>query len=136
MSQANVEITKRGIDAFNRRDVKALADVVTPDFEWFPALPSTVEGERFLGYRGREGIETYFGDVRSTWEELRVLGEEFCDLGDSVVLLGRADGRGRGSRVEVDMPLGVIYDFRDGRISRVRTYLDHGEALRAAGLAE
>jgi ketosteroid isomerase-like protein len=136
MSQANVEITKRGIDAFNHRDVNALADVVTPDFEWFPALPSTVEGERFSGYRGREGIEAYFDDVRSTWEELRVLGNEFRDLGDSVVLLGRADGRGRGSRVEVDMPLGVIYDFRDGRISRVRTYLDHGEALRAAGLAE
>lgn len=48
MSQANVEITKRGIDAFNRRDVKALADVVTPDFEWFPALPSTVEGRALL----------------------------------------------------------------------------------------
>ena len=65
-----------------------------------------------------------------------MLGNEFRDLDDSVVLLGRADGRGRGSRVKVDMPLGVIYDFRDGRISRVRTYLDHGEALRAAGLAE
>jgi ketosteroid isomerase-like protein len=136
MSQGNLEIAKRGIDAFNRRDVEALADVVTRDFEWFPALPSTVEGERFSGYRGREGIETYFEDVRVTWEGLRVLGNEFRDLGDSVVLLGRADGRGRGSGVEVDMPLGVIYDFRDGRISRVRTYLDHGEALRAAGLAE
>ena len=136
MSQANVDIVKRGIDAFNRRDVEALADVVTPDFEWFPALPSTVEGERFSGYRGREGIETYFEDVRSTWEGLRVLGNEFRDLGDSVLVLGRADGRGRGSGIEVDMPLGVIYDFRDGRVSRVRTYLDHGEALRAARLPE
>jgi ketosteroid isomerase-like protein len=136
MAEENVEIAKRGIDAFNRSDVEALADVVTPDFEWFPALSSTVEGERFSGYRGREGIETYFEDVRSTWEGLRVLGNEFRDLGDSVLLLGRADGRGRGSRVEVDMPLGVIYDFRDGRVSRVRTYLDHREVLRAAGLAE
>ena len=136
MSQANVEMVKRGIDAFNRRDVEALADGVTPDFEWLPALPSTVEGERFSGYRGREGIETYFEDVRSTWERLRVLGNEFRDLGDGVLVLGRADGRGRGSGVEVDMPLGVIYDFRDGRVSRARAYLDHGEALRAAGLEE
>ena len=135
MSQANVEIVKRGIDAFNRRDVEALADVVTPDFEWFPALPSTVEGERFSGYHGREGIETYFEDVRVTWEGLRVLGNEFRDRGDSVLVLGRADGRGRGSGVEVDIPLGIVYDFRDGKISRVRTYLDHDEALRAAGLS-
>jgi len=65
-----------------------------------------------------------------------VLGNEFRDLGDSVLVLGRADGRGRGSGVDVDMPLGVIYDFRDGRVSRVGTYLDHGEALRAARLPE
>jgi ketosteroid isomerase-like protein len=134
MSQENVEIVKRGIGAFNRRDIEALADIVTPDFEWFPALPSAVEGERYAGYRGREGIETYFEDVRSTWEELRVIGNEFRDLDDSVLLLGRAEGRGRGSGVEVDMPLGIVYDFRDGKIARVRTYLDHGEALRATGL--
>jgi ketosteroid isomerase-like protein len=30
----------------------------------------------------------------------------------------------------------VVYDFRDGNISRSRVYLDHGEALRAAGLTE
>jgi len=29
-----------------------------------------------------------------------------------------------------------IFEFRDGRMSRARTYLDHGEALRAAGLTE
>jgi ketosteroid isomerase-like protein len=136
MSKANVEIVKRGIDAFNRRDVDALDDLTTPDFEWFPALPSAVEGERFSGYRGREGIETYFEDVRSTWEGLRVLGNEFRDLGDSVLVLGRAEGRGRGSGVEVDMPLGIIYDFRRAKCLRARAYLDHAEALRAAGLSE
>jgi ketosteroid isomerase-like protein len=136
MSQANVEIVKRGIDAFNRRDVDALDDLTTPDFEWFPALPSAVEGERFSGYRGREGIETYFEDVRSTWEGLRVLGNEFRDLGDRVLVLGRAEGRGRGSGVEVDMPLGIVYDFRRAKCLRARAFLDHGEALRAAGLSE
>jgi hypothetical protein len=30
----------------------------------------------------------------------------------------------------------VLIDVRDGKISRIRTYSDHGEALRAAGLAE
>jgi hypothetical protein len=37
MSQANVEIAERGIDAFNRRDVEAFAEVTALDFEWFPA---------------------------------------------------------------------------------------------------
>jgi ketosteroid isomerase-like protein len=133
MSQENVEIVKRGIDAFNHRNVDLLATLLTPDFAWFPALPGIVEGD---GYRGREGIETYFEEISNTWEELRVLGGEFRDLGDRVVVLGRTEGRGRGSGVQVDSPIGVIHDFRDGKMSRVLAYIDHGEALRAAGLSE
>jgi len=39
MSQANVEIVKRGIDAFNMRDVDAFAEVMTVDFEMFRRSP-------------------------------------------------------------------------------------------------
>ena len=69
-------------------------------------------------------------------EKLRVLGDEFRDLGDRVLVLGRVKGRGRGSGVEVEAPLAIIFDFRDGKMSRSKAYLDHDEALRAAGLAE
>ncbi len=30
----------------------------------------------------------------------------------------------------------IVFDFRDGKISRTRTFLDRGEASRAAGAAE
>jgi ketosteroid isomerase-like protein len=133
MSQQNVEIVKRGIDAFNHRNVDVLATLVTPDFAWFPALPGIVEGD---GYRGRDGIEMYFEEISNIWEELRVLGGEFRDLGDRVVVLGRTEGRGRGSGVQVDAPLGAIYDLRGGQMWCVRAYLDHDEALRAAGLSD
>jgi ketosteroid isomerase-like protein len=131
MSQANVEIAERGIDAFNRRDVEALAEVTALDFEWFPALPGAVEGD---GYRGIQGIETYLGEIRETWEALQVLADEYRDLDDRVLALGRTEGRGRGSGIQVDAPLAMVFDFRGGKISRVLTYLDHGEALLAAGL--
>jgi ketosteroid isomerase-like protein len=106
---------------------------MTPNLEWFPSLDRTVERG---SYRGREGIETYFEHIRDPWEELRVLGDEFCDLGDRVLVLGRAEGRGRGSGVPVDTPHGFVVEFRGGKFSRFRAYLDHGEALRAAGLSE
>jgi ketosteroid isomerase-like protein len=99
----------------------------------FPALPATVEGG---GYRGREGIETYFAEIRGTWEGLSVFADELRDLGDTVLVLGRTEGRGRASGVRVTAPIGIIYDLSRGRVSRVRAYLDHGEALRALGLAE
>ena len=75
-------------------------------------------------------------NIRDTWEEIRVVADEFRDLGDSVLMLGRMEGRGRGSGVQIDAPLASIADFRGGKISRGRDFLDHSEALRAAGLSE
>jgi len=75
-------------------------------------------------------------EISSTWEALRAVAEEFRDLGDRVLVLGRMEGRGTGSGVPVGAPLGMVFDFRGGKVSRARTYLDHGEALRAAGLTE
>ena len=39
-----------------------------------------------------------------------------------------------GSGVSVDASLGMVFDFRAVKISRIRGYLDHAEALEAAGL--
>jgi hypothetical protein len=53
-----------------------------------------------------------------------------------VLALGRLKTRGLASGVPSDSPWGGVYDFRGREISRIRTYLDHGEALRAAGLSD
>jgi len=133
VSQKNVAVIRRGIDAFNRRDVDLLAELTTADFEWFPALPGAVEAE---SYRGRAGMDTYFAEISGTWEELRILVYDVRDLGDGAVVLGRTEGRGRASGVELEAPIGIVYEFRCGKVSRVRAYLDHDTALKAVGLEE
>lgn len=133
MSQANVEIIKRAIDAFNKRELDQYDDLYTPDYEWFPALTGTVEGR---SYQGREGMETWFVEARETWESFLSFADDLRDLGDRVLGLGRIEGRGLGSGVELDAPMAIIVDFRDGKIARTRTYLDQSEALRAAGLSD
>jgi ketosteroid isomerase-like protein len=94
-------------------------------------MVSVVEGGSF---RGRDGVERYFRESESTWDELLVLGEDFRDLGDRVVVLGRTQGRGRGSGVRSETNIGMVCDLRDRRLTCVRAYLDHDETLRAAGL--
>jgi uncharacterized protein len=134
MSQEKVELAKRAADAYNRRDVDTFfAELATPDLEWWPALTRAFEGGC---YKGREGIERFVADTAENWEELQTVPEEFRDLGDRVLLLGRIQGRGRGSGVPVDAPIANILDFRGGRIWRSRVYFDRAEALRAAGVSE
>ena len=129
MSQENVEIARRAIDAFNRRDIDAICECVTPDLEWFPAMPVTFAGGAF---RGREGIESYVREVSDAWAEYRVVGEDLRDLGERVVVLSRVEALGPGSGAQVQSAMGQVYDFRAGKISRIRTYLDHAAALKAA----
>jgi ketosteroid isomerase-like protein len=129
----NAALVERWTDAFNRRDVDALALLVTEDFEWVTTNAGLVEGASF---RGRPGIEAYFADVGHTWEEYRLVSEEIRDLGDRVLWLGRAEARGRGSGIALAAPLGAVCDLRDGKVSRLRAFVDHGEALRAAGERE
>jgi ketosteroid isomerase-like protein len=133
VSHENIEIAKRFVDAFNRRDLDALMETVTPDFAFFPAMADTIDGNSF---QRRAGMKAYFVDVDSAWEELSLIYDEYRDLGDRVLTLGRLEGRGRGSGAVVEAPQGAVGDFRDGKLSSVRSYLDHAAALRAAGLTE
>ena len=87
------------------------------------------------GGLGREGLRQYFRTLSATLEEFRAVGDDYRDLGDRVLWLGRVEGRGRDSGVPVDALSGTLAHFHDGRSFRTRGFLDHGEALRAAGLS-
>jgi ketosteroid isomerase-like protein len=135
------------VDRFRKEDGVALLVCAKTDCERQSILGVTGESrslrpalQRAYGkgcYRGREGVETFGGDTRENWEELRTIAEEFRDLvGDRVLLLGRQVGRGKGSGAQVETPLAAIFDFRGDRVSRFRAYFDRAEGLGAAGLSE
>jgi ketosteroid isomerase-like protein len=133
MSRENVGIVMRAIDAFSRGDADAFAELTTPDLDWKTGLGAVEGGEIF---RGRAGVETYFDRLDSAWDSFQFLAHDHRDLGDVVIVLGRLRGHGRGGGVPVDSPVGAVWELRDGRIWRLRAYLDHAEALRVGGLEE
>jgi ketosteroid isomerase-like protein len=74
--------------------------------------------------------------LSESWDDFQSVVQEYRDLGDRVLALGRNRGRGKGSGVPIDGPSAAVFEFRDDKISRICLFVDHGEALRAAGVSE
>ena len=73
MPRDKVDVAKRGVDAFNRRDVDGFfAELATRDFELYTGTVRALGGDV---YRGREGAERYDRD-RSEEKREPVLLEE------------------------------------------------------------
>ena len=135
MSQENVEVVKRGLEAYNRRDVEALLEELDPEVEWHPALEVLMGGEATV-YRGHEGVRELLRDAAGTLSEIHVEFSNIQGIDDQVVAIGRIRARGKSSGVETESPLGYVAELRNGKAIRIRTYLDPQKALEAAGLSE
>jgi len=61
MSQENVEIVRRSIDAFSRGDLDGVRETLAPEFEMHPS-GRFMDTQRI--YRGREGWTEFWGDLR------------------------------------------------------------------------
>jgi ketosteroid isomerase-like protein len=133
MSQENVEVVRRITRAFNEGDVDALVAELDPNVEWEEQSIPGVDPV----YHGHEGVrrwaQTLLGpELRSL--EVRV--DELSEAGDAVIASGRARAEGRSSGVEIEMPLQIVFTFREGQVVRRQVFQRREDALEAVGLRE
>jgi ketosteroid isomerase-like protein len=132
MSEANVEVMRTAMEAFNRRDGTGFDAVLANDAEIVPvraALEGTV-------YTGTNAGTQYCTAVEESWDNLSWEIEEVRVGADWVIALGRIRGQGHDTGVAIDSKAGWLAHFRDGLITRFQTYADRTKALEAAGLPE
>jgi ketosteroid isomerase-like protein len=136
MSQENVEAFRGASEAYNRRDAEALVEFAHPDVEWHPAAFRALVGAEAAVYRGHDGLRQMFQEVDESLARAEAEWFDIRDLGERIIATGRLHTRGRESGAEIEAPVAVVADFADGKVLRVRTYLEPKEALEAAGLSE
>jgi ketosteroid isomerase-like protein len=132
MSRENVEAVRRSADGWNRGDFDAWLQSPHPEIEFISEIARRVEGAETV-WRGTEGMRRFWDEFHSVWD-LSIELSEIRDLGDTVVALGRIQTRGNTSGVELESPVGYVFEFDGGLIRTYRAYLDPSEALRAAEL--
>jgi uncharacterized protein len=134
VSQENVEVVRRGFEAFADGGLDAMAEFWDPDINWRAAEGAIDDvGEM----HGRVAVRRYVQDWLDTFDDSSVVVEELRDVGDDRVLaIQRAKGRAKLSGVEIDLRYAVVYTLRAGKVVRAREYLSVDDALEAVGLSE
>jgi ketosteroid isomerase-like protein len=125
MSEENVELVRRGFEAFNARKVEDLVAICDPNCELVP-FRAQLEG---ITYRGHEGVRRFMHDMDQDWAEFRIEPVEFHDRGDVVGMVGRVTGAGHGSGVEIDALAGFVFEVHNGLITKLVSHSDPATAL-------
>jgi len=129
----NVEIVRRNLDAFNRRDIDAYVSTIAPDF----VLHSQFAGVEGGAYHGHADIPRYFEDLAEAWHAYRAEprglaegenGRVACELGT------RAQAERSG--IQMTKRIGAVFSVQAGKIVRIDVYPARAEALEAVGLRE
>jgi ketosteroid isomerase-like protein len=133
MSQENVELARRVMEALSGRDLSRLIALSDPEVEWRSFFAEFGEGGV---YRGHDGTRRYLSDLSEAWDIVRADIDDGIGVGDVAVLVGRIHYRGKGSGIEDESPAGWMLKFRDGKVVRFRAFREPEQALEAAGLRE
>jgi ketosteroid isomerase-like protein len=128
VSSRNVELAHQALRAVNRGDVQWLIEHSAPNVE---IRGRGVAGEPVL-YTGAAGIREYFHDMAESWQSIELVPESFHEAGDRVVAIANRRLRGRGSGIDVEDQVGIVYELRDGLAIRISGYRDVVEALAEA----
>jgi hypothetical protein len=133
MSERNVELHRRVLDAYNARDVEAMIEYCDPSIECYSVFVA-VGG---AVYHGHDGVRRWHRDLEDAWgDEIRVLPERYFDLGEHTLSFYVMHGRGLHSGAEVAMPIAQVFRWCDGLVVYWKAYAHREDALRGLGVSE
>lgn len=131
-SQENVEIIRRGYEAYNAGDLATLRELYDPAVVWHHLEGWPEPGPSV----GRDAVLREVEQLHEAWpvgDALQPVGD-FIAAGNQVVV--RAAWRGSGSGPDATMEFSYLFTLRKGRIITIQMFWDHDEALEAVGLQE
>ena len=133
MWRENVEIVRRSLDAWNRRDIAGALALADAEAEYVNPASAVEPGTR----RGTSALTAV---LRAQWEALTDGFDRIYDRGEEVIAMGRVSRRMPGSDARIEDQVLTSWKFSSGKVVRVET-LGFGRAevqsaLEAAGLRE
>jgi ketosteroid isomerase-like protein len=87
--------------------------------------------------RGIEGMNRSWSGWLQSYKNFRISATSIHQEGDTAVVEQAFYGEGRSSGIPVDELVGaIVFNFRDGKVVRIRGYTNLADALADAGIPE
>jgi ketosteroid isomerase-like protein len=132
MSAVDVEVVRKMLEAFNRRDYETSTDLFHDEVVMHQAAELPDSGT----YVGKDEFLRAMALWLSGFERgFQYVPEELIDCGDRVFVRVLLRGTGRGSGVELEQEIFHVYEVHDDRIVRLWVIWTEDEARKTAGLA-
>jgi ketosteroid isomerase-like protein len=128
VTPGNVALVEAAIDAYNRRDVPRLCELMTDQVDLRPPV-SWLTGH---AYRGHDGIAEWLRDLEESFSRAQIEPLELTDLGDRVLAITRFDVEGHESGASFGSELGLVLGVENGRITSWVGFMSHAEARAGA----
>ena len=126
MSEDNVELIRRGYQAYAQRDFQSVFALLHPDIEIYQTELLPWGGV----YLGHEQARDFFRKLNDHTEGMPE-PTNFISAGDDVLAIGRLRGRVRTSRNPYDLAIVHMWSVKDGLIVRFAAYIDTPGMLSA-----
>ena len=126
--QRNVEITRRGFEAYNSGDYEAVISLLHPDVELLADHELLNSGS----FTGHEGFTQWSAEWLEAWDEFRVDVNDLETIGDHFVLVDAHQvATGAGSGIAVEMDIFWAFETEGGQLRRMHLYAKRERALDA-----
>jgi ketosteroid isomerase-like protein len=130
MSQENVEVVRRGFEAFQWGGPEALLEVFDDNVITYRHEPDGAT------LHGKAGFRDAVADWTEDFGEWQILLQELTDLGEQVLARVLQIARGRSSGIRVEEDWWFLFELTGGKVSKLSFYSNPADALEAARLSE
>lgn len=133
-TQQNVEIVRRGYEAFGRGDLDALLNLLDEQVEWQTPGPADLPtaGQR----KGHDQVREFFGTMNQMFEIQRFEPRTFVAEGDRVIVLGEDTSRVTSTGRMLDQRWAHVFTVRNGKVVAFEEYLDTAAVVAELRLAQ
>jgi ketosteroid isomerase-like protein len=120
--EQNVDVVRKGYEAFGRGDINGLLAQLDPDVEWRTPGPADLPtaGHR----RGHEAVQEFFQTLLGLLDIQRFEPKQFIAQGDMVIVVGEDTSRVKATGTTFEIRFAHVFTVRNGKVVAFEEYLD------------